>query len=144
MPSKITATTTRRIQTSIIVRIRVFIFLNPRIVFFWIYVAEYATKVLGVGLLNVLLDFWNFYDLFTLIVYGLFIFDQHIMPYDLSALRAMRRLIFLGKMINSLKIMLLSISEAMKFLLEALLIVNLFAIFFSNVGLHLFSGIFNI
>lgn len=120
--------------------ITVSLHLNPRIVFFWIYVAEYATKVLGVGLLNVLLDFWNFYDLFTLIVYGLFVFDQGIMPYDLSALRAMRILIFLGKMINSLKIMLLSISEAMKFLLEAFLIVNLFAIFFSNVGLHLFKG----
>lgn len=105
--------------------------------------AEYGTKVLGVGLLNVLLDFWNFYDLFTLIVYGLFVFDQGIMPYDLSALRAMRILIFLGKMINSLKIMLLSISEAMKFLLEAFLIVNLFAIFFSNVGLHLFKGVWS-
>lgn len=74
-------------------------------------------------------------------MYGLYIYSDSI-EYDLSPLRTMRILIILAKLSKKLKIMLLAITEALKFVLEASLIVLVFCIFFANTGVHLFRGQF--
>lgn len=67
-----------------------------------------------------------------------------ILSYDLSTLRAMRILIILGTISGTLRIMLLAISDALKFVIEASLIVLLFCTFFANSGVHLFKGNYEI
>ena len=69
----------------------------------------------------------------------MYVFD--IFNYDLSPLRAMRILIFLGKMSRHLAITLKAISESMKYMLESSVIVIILSVFFANVGLCMFKGL---
>lgn len=50
----------------------------------------------------------------------------------------------MGLFIRPLKIMLVALSESVKFLIEALVIVLIFTFFFSLFGLHLFVGLFRL
>lgn len=72
-------------------------------------------------------------------MYGLYIYNT--LNFDFSPLRAMRILIQLGKLSTKLGIVLRALSEALKFMIEASLVVIIFCVFFANVGVHLFKGI---
>lgn len=59
-------------------------------------------KIIGLGLLGFLDEFWNVYDLFIVILYGLYVFYPTLLAYDLSPFRAMRILIYIGRISKKL------------------------------------------
>lgn len=72
-------------------------------------------------------------------MYAFYIGDY--IPYDVSSFRLIRILLFLGLFIKPLNIMLISLSQAFNFLLEALMIMIILGVFFALQGMHLFSGL---
>ncbi|CAD8172436.1 unnamed protein product [Paramecium pentaurelia] len=107
------------------------------LIFFWIYVVEHGIKIVGLGLVQFFKVFWNCYDLVNLILFGLYIYGS--LSFDFSPLRAMRILIQLAKISSQLQKTLKALTESLKYMMEASLVVLIFCIFFANVGVHLFS-----
>ncbi|CAD8178808.1 unnamed protein product [Paramecium pentaurelia] len=107
------------------------------LIFFWIYVVEHGIKIVGLGLVQFIKVFWNCYDLVNLILFGLYIYGS--LSFDFSPLRAMRILIQLAKISSQLQKTLKALTESLKYMMEASLVVLIFCIFFANVGVHLFS-----
>jgi hypothetical protein len=111
-------------------------------VLLYFYICENALKLSGLGLVKFASNLWNIYDLCLLVLYSLYFLIPHYMPIDISYFRLIRILLFLGVFIKPLQIMLLSLSRAFKFLLEAVLIMVIFSTYFALQGLHLFQGLF--
>ncbi|CAD8082710.1 unnamed protein product [Paramecium primaurelia] len=97
------------------------------LIFFWIYVVEHGIKIVGLGLVQFI----------KLILFGLYIYGS--LSFDFSPLRAMRILIQLAKISSQLQKTLKALTESLKYMMEASLVVLIFCIFFANVGVHLFS-----
>jgi hypothetical protein len=60
------------------------------------YTTEVLVRLLGHGWKRYIQDAWNFYDLMILILYGIYIYDHSIMPFDVSTFRVIRIPFFLS------------------------------------------------
>ncbi|CAD8075871.1 unnamed protein product [Paramecium primaurelia] len=85
----------------------------------------------------------NIYDFTLVVLTTLNLYRPDIIILDLSPLRMITLLNYLGDVLKGLSIMLKALISSLKFLLEALIIVGLFSLFFGVFGVLLFQNLFN-
>ncbi|CAD8144325.1 unnamed protein product [Paramecium octaurelia] len=106
-----------------------------------LYFIDAVIHLAGQGLKKYIQSFWNIYDLLILILYLLYILQNHYIPFDVSTFRLIRIPIYVGRISNKLNIILLSIKEAVKQIVENLLILILFTILIAIFMLYAFNGV---
>ncbi|CAD8147067.1 unnamed protein product [Paramecium octaurelia] len=83
------------------------------------------------------------YDFTLIFATTINLYYPEIFIIDISPLRMITLLFYLGDIFVGLGVMLLALKQSIKFLLEALMIVGLFSLFFAIFGVFLFQGLFN-
>ncbi|CAD8059210.1 unnamed protein product [Paramecium sonneborni] len=106
-----------------------------------LYFIDAIIHLAGQGFKKYIQSFWNIYDLIILILYLLYILQNHYIPFDVSTFRLIRIPIYVGRISNKLNIILLSIKEAVKQIVENLLILILFTILIAIFMLYAFNGV---
>ncbi|CAD8144212.1 unnamed protein product [Paramecium pentaurelia] len=106
-----------------------------------LYFIDAIIHLAGQGFKKYIQSFWNIYDLLILILYLLYILQNHYIPFDVSTFRLIRIPIYVGRISNKLNIILLSIKEAVKQIVENLLILILFTILIAIFMLYAFNGV---
>ncbi|CAD8056227.1 unnamed protein product [Paramecium sonneborni] len=109
--------------------------------FFVLYFIDTIIHLAGQGFKKYIKSFWNIYDLIILILYLLYIVQNHNISFDVSSFRLIRIPIYVGHISNKLNIILLSIKEAVKQIIENLLILILFTILIAIIMLYAFNGV---
>ncbi|CAD8081899.1 unnamed protein product [Paramecium sonneborni] len=109
-------------------------------VFFIIYVLEISIRIVGHNIINFCCEFWNIFDLLNVVILGLVTYG--LISFDFSPLRAIRVLIFLSQLSSQLQLTFKALIQSFQYMLEALLIVLIFCVFFANVGHHQFATSF--
>ncbi|CAK63943.1 unnamed protein product (macronuclear) [Paramecium tetraurelia] len=111
------------------------------------FLIELGIRILASGVLIPKGAFFkNFQDLFDcilVVVYVLNINYPDVFIVDVSPLRVITLLLYLGDIFSGLGVMLKALKQSFRFLLEALMIVGLFSLFFAITGVFLFQGLFN-
>lgn len=111
------------------------------------YFVEIGLRIFSCGLLLAedafLKNFQNLFDTTLVVLITIKVYYPETFSLDVSPLRLFTLLIYLGDIIDSLNLVLTSIRQSFRFLLEALAIVGLFSIFFAIAGLGLFHGLFH-
>jgi hypothetical protein len=115
---------------------------NDFLVLLYSYICENILKLSGKGVIGYVADLWNVFDLFLLVLYGLHFVVPDYVTIDVSPFRLLRILPFLGVFIKPLQIMLISLSNALKFLIESLIIELIFTVYLALIILHLFAGLY--
>ncbi|CAD8091567.1 unnamed protein product [Paramecium primaurelia] len=85
----------------------------------------------------------DIYDFTLIFATTINLYYPEIFIIDISPLRMITLLFYLGDIFVGLGVMLLALKQSIKFLLEALMIVGLFSLFFAICGVFLFQGLFN-
>lgn len=85
----------------------------------------------------------NVYDFTLITLTTLNLYRPDIIKTDISPLRMITLLNYLGDILKGLSVMLKALKSSIKFLIEALIIVGLFSLFFGIMGVFLFQGLFN-
>ncbi|CAD8054705.1 unnamed protein product [Paramecium primaurelia] len=85
----------------------------------------------------------DIYDFTLIFATTINLYYPEIFIIDISPLRMITLLFYLGDIFVGLGVMLLALKQSIKFLLEALMIVGLFSLFFAIFGVFLFQGLFN-
>ena len=80
----------------------------------------------------------NIFDFLLIILTTLNLYRPDLIIIDLSPLRMITLLNYLGDILKGLSIMLKALKSSIKFLIEALIIVGLFSLFFGVFGVLLF------
>ncbi|CAK58588.1 unnamed protein product (macronuclear) [Paramecium tetraurelia] len=106
-----------------------------------LYFIDAFIHLAGQGFKKYIQSFWNIYDLLILVLYLLYILQNHYIPFDVSTFRLIRIPIYVGRISNKLNIILLSIKEAVKQIVENLLILILFTILIAIFMLYAFNGV---
>ncbi|CAD8121632.1 unnamed protein product [Paramecium sonneborni] len=88
-------------------------------------------------------NFQDIFDCILVVVYVLNINYPDIFIVDISPLRVITLLLYLGDIFSGLGVMLKALKQSFRFLLEALMIVGLFSVFFAITGVFMFQGLFN-
>ncbi|CAD8123231.1 unnamed protein product [Paramecium sonneborni] len=88
-------------------------------------------------------NFSNVFDFSIVLLSALNLYRPDLVIIDLSPLRIITLLQYLGDIFDGLGVMLTALKQSIKYILEALAIVGLFSLFFALVGLYLFQGLFN-
>ncbi|CAD8122391.1 unnamed protein product [Paramecium sonneborni] len=88
-------------------------------------------------------NFQDIMDCILVIVYVLNLTYPETFIVDVSPLRVITLLLYLGDIFSGLGVMLKALKQSFRFLLEALMIVGLFSVFFAICGVFLFQGLFN-
>ncbi|CAD8111921.1 unnamed protein product [Paramecium sonneborni] len=88
-------------------------------------------------------NFQDIMDCILVIIYVLNLTYPETFVVDVSPLRVITLLFYLGDIFAGLGVMLKALKQSFKFLLEALMIVGLFSVFFAICGVFLFQGLFN-
>lgn len=104
------------------------------LVFFIVYLIEICLRIIGLNLIRFFCSFWNWFDLINLILLALLV--NLIITFDFTPLRAVRVLIFLSHMSSQLRLTFRALIKSFRYMIEALLIVVIFSVFFANVGFH--------
>ncbi|CAD8187842.1 unnamed protein product [Paramecium octaurelia] len=106
-----------------------------------LYFADSLIHLAGQGFKKYISSFWNIYDLIILILYFLFLIENDYIPFDVSTFRLIRIPFYVGKISSTLNIMLMSIQEAVKQIVENILILILFTILIALIMLYAFNGV---
>ncbi|CAD8095957.1 unnamed protein product [Paramecium sonneborni] len=85
----------------------------------------------------------DIYDFTLIFATTINLYYPEIFIIDISPLRMITLLFYLGDIFNDLQVMLKALKQSIKFLIEALMIVGLFSLFFAICGVFLFQGLFN-
>ncbi|CAD8200926.1 unnamed protein product [Paramecium octaurelia] len=85
----------------------------------------------------------DIYDFTLIFATTINLYYPEIFIIDISPLRMITLLFYLGDIFDDLQVMLKALKQSIKFLIEALMIVGLFSLFFAICGVFLFQGLFN-
>ncbi|CAD8096268.1 unnamed protein product [Paramecium sonneborni] len=85
----------------------------------------------------------DIYDFTLIFATTINLYYPEIFIIDISPLRMITLLFYLGDIFHDLQVMLKALKQSIKFLIEALMIVGLFSLFFAICGVFLFQGLFN-
>ncbi|CAD8208793.1 unnamed protein product [Paramecium pentaurelia] len=88
-------------------------------------------------------NFSNIFDFSIALLSAINLYRPDIVIIDLSPLRIITLLQYLGDIFDGLRVMLTALKQSIKYILEALAIVGLFSLFFALAGVFLFQGLFN-
>ncbi|CAD8104211.1 unnamed protein product [Paramecium primaurelia] len=88
-------------------------------------------------------NFQDIFDCILVVVYVLNLNYTDVFIVDISPLRMITLLLYLGDIFSGLGVMLKALKQSFRFLLEALMIVGLFSLFFAITGVFMFQGLFN-
>ncbi|CAD8125822.1 unnamed protein product [Paramecium sonneborni] len=88
-------------------------------------------------------NFSNIFDFSIVLLTAINLYRPDIVIIDLSPLRIITLLQYLGDIFDGLRVMLTALRQSIRYILEALAIVGLFSLFFALSGLFLFHGLFN-
>ncbi|CAK82706.1 unnamed protein product (macronuclear) [Paramecium tetraurelia] len=112
-----------------------------------LFFTEIGLRILSQGFLfsknAYFINFSNVFDFSIVLLSALNLYRPDIMIIDLSPLRIITLLQYLGDIFDGLRVMLTALRQSIKYILEALAIVGLFSLFFALAGLYLFQGLFN-
>ncbi|CAD8190379.1 unnamed protein product [Paramecium pentaurelia] len=106
-----------------------------------LYFIDSLIHLAGQGFKKYISSFWNIYDFLILILYFLFLIENQYIPFDVSTFRLIRIPFYVSKISNTLNIMLMSIQEAVKQIVENILILILFTILIALIMLYAFNGV---
>ena len=87
--------------------------------------------MVGLGVVHFYNESWNIVNSALTILFGLHLYYPNIIPFDVSPIRVMRIIAVFSLYTKHLHIMIVAMKEAAKFLMEALLIVFIFGLYFS-------------
>ncbi|CAD8209125.1 unnamed protein product [Paramecium pentaurelia] len=88
-------------------------------------------------------NFSNIFDFSIVMLSAINLYRPDIVIIDLSPLRIITLLQYLGDIFDGLRVMLTALRQSIRYILEALAIVGLFSLFFALTGVFLFQGLFN-
>jgi hypothetical protein len=96
-------------------------------------------------------NFWNIYDTVILVLFIMYIQDREALIVDFTPFRMLRLLSYMGGifegtfrlMMVGLNVMLSAIKGSLKMLFDGLLVVLVFSLFFTAIGLIMFKDLLN-
>ncbi|CAD8110423.1 unnamed protein product [Paramecium primaurelia] len=113
----------------------------------YIYIADQIFRILSKGIIGHKHAYFrvvkNWFDLILTVLQINTTLIPIIGIVDFSPLRLITLLLYLGDFVPGLKIMLKSLGKSFKYLVEALIIVIIFGLFFATLGQSLFHGLIN-
>ncbi|CAD8125783.1 unnamed protein product [Paramecium sonneborni] len=112
-----------------------------------LFLSEIGMRIMASGVILNKKSFFrsplNIFDFLLIILTTLNLYRPDIVIINLSPLRMITLLNYLGDILKGLSIMLKALKSSIKFLVEALIIVGLFSLFFGVFGVLLFQNLFN-
>ncbi|CAK66104.1 unnamed protein product (macronuclear) [Paramecium tetraurelia] len=118
-----------------------------KLVVIYVYIADQVFRILSKGIIGHKHAYFrvvkNWFDLILTVLQIITTLIPIIDVVDFSPLRLITLLLYLGDFVPGLKIMLQALGKSFKYLVEALIIVIIFGLFFATLGQSLFHGLIN-